>query len=105
MNKVPISIKNNKRLSVLADQLSLVGDPARLKILCVIFNNNSTCVSEIADTLGSNIAIVSHHLQTLHNAGLLTTKRDGKKICYSLSKKPFLTDLKRLICKYNNIKN
>ncbi|MCX6780367.1 MAG: metalloregulator ArsR/SmtB family transcription factor [Candidatus Magasanikbacteria bacterium] len=105
MKKTATSIKNNSHLEVLARQFLLVGDYTRLKILCTIFNNNGACVSEITDTLRSNIAIISHHLQILHNAELLTTKRDGKKICYSLSKEPFLIDLKRLICKYNNLKN
>lgn len=103
MNKNLISVKNNRKLSVLANQLLLVGDYTRLKILCIIFNNNGTCVSQITKILGSNIAIISHHLHALSDAGLLTTKRDGKKICYSLSTDPFLVDLKRLVCKYNNL--
>ena len=100
----PNIVKDNNDLKKLAGQFSLVGDSARLQILCVIFKNNGACVSEITDLLGSNIAIISHHLQVLSSAGLLVPKRQGKRICYHLSKETFLTDLKRIICKYKLIK-
>lgn len=84
----------------LAKQLLLVGDPNRIQILCFLFNKKQACVTDIADGLGLNTAITSHHLLALAKEGLLISDRNGKKICYSLSKSSFLNDLKKLICKY-----
>ena len=94
-----IKIKRNKELDGLAKKLLLVGDPHRLKILCSVFNRDRICVSEISEELGLHIAVVSHHLRALSKGGLLTAKRDGKRICYSFSKNNFIKDLKYLICK------
>jgi DNA-binding transcriptional ArsR family regulator len=94
-------IKNNKRLDILAKKLLTVGDENRLKILCVLFNRKKCCVSEIADELKLHIAVVSHHLQTLSETGLLTSAREGKRICYIIKDEKFLKDLKNLVCKYN----
>jgi DNA-binding transcriptional ArsR family regulator len=84
----------------LAKKLQTAGDPCRLKILCYIFTAKRACVSEIAKYLGLSVAIVSHHLLSLAKEGLLESERDGKRICYSLPKTGFLSDLKKLICKY-----
>lgn len=94
-----IKIIHNNRLKELANKLTLVGDKNRLKILCTIFNKRTCCVSEIADELGLHIAVVSHHLQSLSEAGLLEPKREGKRICYSFTDDSFIKDLKKLICK------
>jgi DNA-binding transcriptional ArsR family regulator len=98
--------KKNKleeqKLELLAQNLLVIGDRSRLKILCLIFHNKKICVTDIAEKLGLSIAIVSHHLQVLSKAGILTCVREGKKNNYCYSPNPFVADLKRLICKYVN---
>lgn len=85
----------------LARKFKTVGDPNRLKILCLIFNGDKMCVSEIAKELGLSVAITSHHLQSLSETGLLKRGREGKNICYLLNNEDKLTsDLKKFICKY-----
>ena len=88
------------RLNELAKLMRVAGDECRLKILCVIFSKNKICVSEIAQKLGLSVAIVSHHLRVMSKENLLIPVRDGKKICYELSKEYFVDDLKKFICKY-----
>lgn len=88
------------RLNELAKLMRTTGDESRLKILCVIFNEDKVCVSDIAKTLNLSVAIVSHHLQVMSKDGLVTRVREGKRICYQLPKKPFIKDLKKFICKY-----
>ena len=95
MNK----IKQNK-IEALAKKLKTVGDPNRLKIICLIFDGEERCVSDIAKELKMSVAIVSHHLQSLAKEGLLKRGRDGKNICYLLSKNELTSDLKKFICKY-----
>ena len=88
------------RLNELAKLMRTAGDENRLKILCVVFNENKVCVSDIAKSLKLSIAIVSHHLQVLSKEGLVVSIREGKRICYQLPNKPFVKDLKKFICKY-----
>lgn len=91
--------KQNK-IESLAHKFKLVGDPNRLKIICLILNDCDMCVSEIAKNLGLSVAITSHHLQALSKEGLLENSREGKNICYKLKKSDLVLDLKELICKY-----
>ncbi len=89
-----------QKIELLAKKLQTAGDPSRLKILCHLFKAKKPCVSEIAGELKMNVAIISHHLQSLTKEGLLESNREGKKICYTLSGAGFMTDLKKFICKY-----
>jgi DNA-binding transcriptional ArsR family regulator len=95
---------NNKikkeNIELLAKKLRVAGDSSRLRIMCFIFNNKNVCVSDIAKNLKMSVAITSHHLQSLAKEDLLESNRDGKKICYSLSKNSLVLDLKKFICRY-----
>src|SRR6188472_3993969 len=42
-------------------------------------------VEEIAGEIDQSVANTSHHLRALARAGLLTTRRDGTRIYYSLA--------------------
>lgn len=88
------------RLNELAKLMRTAGDESRLKILCIIFSKKKICVSDIAKELDMSVAIVSHHLQVMAHEGLVLPLREGKRICYDLSIDPFVTDLKKFICKY-----
>ena len=89
-----------KDVEHIAKVLRTAGDTSRLKILCAIFDEKNMCVSDIAKKLDMSVAIVSHHLKVMAETGLLEPVRDGKRICYVFPKKPFVSDLKGLICKY-----
>lgn len=84
----------------LAKKLQTAADTTRLNILCYIFGAKKACVSDIADALGLGVAITSHHLKSLSKEGMLDSKREGKNVSYVLSKTPFMTDLRKFICKY-----
>jgi DNA-binding transcriptional ArsR family regulator len=89
-------------LNELAKLMRIVGDENRLKILCVIFRVHKICVTDIAKELELSVAIVSHHLQVMAEEELLIPSQEGKCIYYQLPQKPFVSDLKKLICKYKN---
>src|SRR5437868_9236550 len=42
-------------------------------------------VEDISDEIGQTVANTSHHLQAMARAGLLTTRRDGTRIFYTLA--------------------
>lgn len=67
-----------------ARYLKALSDPWRIKILCCL-QNGCMSVSEIASALEIDLANASHHLRVMHHANLLSTRREGKFIYYSLS--------------------
>ncbi|MDD5489234.1 MAG: metalloregulator ArsR/SmtB family transcription factor [Candidatus Moranbacteria bacterium] len=66
--------------------LRAIADPNRLKILCVL-QSGSKCVCEIVPAVRISDKLVSHHLKQLKKIGLLTEKREGNFIRYSLDRK------------------
>lgn len=76
------------------------GEGNRLKIMCMLFKKEKMCVSDTAKELGMSVATASHHFQELARVGLVDFERNGKTICYFVSKAPLVKDLKNFICKH-----
>lgn len=89
---------HSEQLNQLAKQLQAAGDPVRIRIICILFQEKQHCVSDLADMMQMSMSAISHHLQILKEAGLLTASRDGQMICYSITKQPFTDQLKKLLC-------
>lgn len=62
----------------------LISDPTRLKILWLLCHCEE-CVINIAAAVEMSSPAVSHHLRVLKQAGLLTSRRDGKETYYTLA--------------------
>lgn len=69
-----------------AGKLKALADPERLRII-QSFREGPLHVGAIAKKLGRDIAIISHHLGILKEAGLVESSREGKYLIYSLSAK------------------
>ncbi len=63
-----------------------IGEPNRLKILCLL-KNDPRCVCDIWQLLGLPQNLVSHHLRILKDLGLVSSKKEGLKNFYKLNKK------------------
>lgn len=101
MYKTPKSLKKyalSRDLEFKAKLLAQAGDPTRIRILCVLFQNQEVCVSDIANSLGMSVSAISHQLRLLRANGLLGTKRMGQNICYFLRENEYTDQLKKLIC-------
>ena len=66
--------------------LRVIADPNRLKILCIL-RSGSYCVCELVPLVKISDKLVSHHLKQLKKINLVTEKREGNFIRYSLDKK------------------
>ena len=75
---------NEDELMDLADLFKMFADSTRIKIL-VALSAGEMNVTEICDALEMNQSAVSHQLKILKNAKLLTSRRDGKSMVYSLA--------------------
>ncbi len=80
-------IANEETISKMRDMLAIASDMTRLKILLALLDEEKKekSVGEIVDEIGASQSLVSHQLKVLKNFDLVSTRRDGKKIYYSLS--------------------
>jgi len=67
----------------LSDVFQLMSDANRLKILHCLFENE-VCVCDLSAVLGLSISAVSHQLRLLRAMRLVTSRRDGKNVYYTL---------------------
>ena len=75
------------RMSSIAQAASwfrALGDETRLKIVeCVL--DSEQCVCDLTELLSSKQSLLSFHLKTLKDAGILNDRRDGRWVYYSLN--------------------
>ena len=68
----------------MSDIFDTISDASRLKILWLLCHSMD-CVTNIAAALDMSMPAVSHHLRILKQSGLLTSKRYGKEVHYTLA--------------------
>jgi ArsR family transcriptional regulator len=73
-------------LQELSDSLSIISQPNRLQIICLL-KNGELCVCKIIEALQLKQNLISHHLNLLKKIWLVTSRRDGKNIFYKLNTK------------------
>ena len=66
-----------------AEQLKALSEPIRLRIIDLLRHGPLT-VGDIAGFLEAEMVTVSHHLGILKHADLVTARRDGRHMVYSL---------------------
>ena len=60
-----------------------IAHPLRMAILDFL-NNGDQCVCDIAEYVGSERSNISKHLAIMVNSGLLSYRKEGLKVIYSL---------------------
>lgn len=69
--------------SVAALRFRALGDETRLRILETL-GAGERSVADLMDSLELGQSLVSHHLRTLRQAGLVSARRDGRWIYYAI---------------------
>lgn len=64
-----------------------LSDESRVRILKML-EGRPLCVCEIQHILKGSQPNVSHHLKTLHDAGLVESEKDGLWVAYRLPRRP-----------------
>jgi len=75
---------NIDKLDQAASKLRAISHPMRIAIIDLLSDGKQLSVTEIYEALNIEQATASHHLNILKNKGVLDSKRDGKKIYYTL---------------------
>ncbi|MDQ2664759.1 MAG: metalloregulator ArsR/SmtB family transcription factor [Gemmatimonadota bacterium] len=70
--------------AVAALRFRALGDETRLRLLEILVDGEQT-VGALTDETQLGQSLVSHHLRTLRDAGLVVTRRDGRWIHYTIA--------------------
>lgn len=62
--------------------LRCIVDSNRRRILMFV-GQGEKCVTELVELTGMEQSLVSHHLRSLRDCGLVRSRRHGKKVLYS----------------------
>ena len=84
VEKVRREMPSEDTLYDLTELFRIFGDSTRVRILYVLFEAEM-CVCDIAALLGMTQSAISHQLRALKNARLVTSRREGKTVFYSLA--------------------
>jgi DNA-binding transcriptional ArsR family regulator len=79
--------------------LKLLANEDRLLLLCQL-SQGEMCVSDLEQVLGIHQPTLSQQLSVLRSEGVVTTRRDGKHINYSLADPKLLQVLELLYTLY-----
>ena len=83
LNKMP----HTEDFTDIAFLFQQLGDPTRLRILWLLCHCDE-CVCNIAAAVDMSAPAVSHHLRILKKSGIISSRRDGKEVYYSLADTP-----------------
>lgn len=67
-----------------AELFKVLGNESRLRLVLLI-GREPRSVGALAEAVGLTQPLVSQHLRTLRNAGLVTPRRSGKEVTYELT--------------------
>ncbi len=79
-----ITIKTS--MSRISKILNLAGNQARLKILYLLFREGEMCPCDLSNVLEMTVPAVSQHLRKLKDGGVVSDKKIGKTVFYSVVK-------------------
>lgn len=84
VEQVERDLPDDEVLYDLAELFKVFGDSTRIKILYALFEAEM-CVCDIAQLLGLTQSAISHQLRVLKSARLVSFRREGKTVYYSLA--------------------
>lgn len=79
------SLPSVDRVESAASAARSLSDPSRLTIATALNKGDELCVCDMAWVVGLPQNLVSHHLRQLRNAGMVSSRRSGKLVMYSLT--------------------
>ena len=75
-------------LAQLTRRFRALSDETRLRVIDLL-RGGERCVCELTDALGLGQSLLSFHLKTLKDAGLVTDRREGRWSYYALNAEAF----------------
>lgn len=85
---VMATVLDAQSIPQVARQLKAIADERRLQIISLL-RDGERCVCELTDAMKAGQSLLSFHLKTLKEAGLVTDRREGRWVYYSLVPEAF----------------
>ncbi|MGC2166604.1 MAG: metalloregulator ArsR/SmtB family transcription factor [Gallionella sp.] len=76
-------IDRDEDIEQAANAIKSIAHPLRLKILCVL-GDQEISVQEIVDQVGTSQSNISQHLAILRDKGVLSTRKDANRVYYRI---------------------
>jgi DNA-binding transcriptional ArsR family regulator len=76
-------IDRDEDIQQAAQAIKAIAHPLRLKILCVL-GDQEISVQEIVDQVGTTQSNISQHLAILRDKGVLATRKDANRVYYRI---------------------
>jgi len=88
MNKRQLQkeLARHEKLRECARAFGIVGDLTRLQICWLLCHHPELSVTGIADLLEKDVSLISHALRKLKEKGVVSGRREAKRVFYSLEK-------------------
>jgi DNA-binding transcriptional ArsR family regulator len=77
-------IGRQEHIETAARALKAISHPLRLKILCVV-GDQEVCVQDIVEAVGTSQSNISQHLAILRDKGVLQTRKDANRVYYRVA--------------------
>ena len=84
---VEINQQEAEKLERIAYILKTVAHPTRLGIIHLLEQHTRLSVTDISEKLGIEQSLMSHHLQNMKLKGILSAKKEGRSVLYSLKER------------------
>lgn len=76
-------IDKEEDIELAAQAIKAIAHPLRLKILCVL-GDQEVSVQGIVDQVGTSQSNISQHLAILRDKGVLATRKDANRVFYRI---------------------
>jgi len=83
VEKVNYLLPSERDINTIADMFKILGDPTRLRIVLAL-SHEELCVCDLATLINISISAISHQLRLLKNMKIVTFRKAGKMVFYSL---------------------
>ncbi len=77
-------VGHTEQIELAARAMKAMSHPLRLRILCVL-GDQETSVQDIVDAVGTSQSNISQHLAILREKGILRARKDANRVFYSVS--------------------
>lgn len=84
VNRVREKTLPDETYETLSNLYKMLADNTRLRVLWALAQSEM-CVCDIAVLLGMSKSAISHHLKSLRLTNLVTVRKEGKNVYYSLA--------------------
>lgn len=89
-------LMSDDALAQIARRFAVLAEPMRLRLLQALFQGEQS-VNQLVELTGGTQANVSRHLQTLAHANLVSRRKEGLQVFYTISD-PSIFRLCELVC-------